>query len=127
MHADQERLNDPSGRAIGCVFRVINTLGAGFLEKVYENALAHERRKCGLAVAQQHRITVHYDGVIVGNHVVDLLVEEALLIELKAVEVLESAHAAQRINYLEGTGFRLCLLLNIGNAGLEIRRFAQGF
>jgi len=107
---------------IGCAFRVSNTLGVGFLEKVYENALAHEIRKSGLNVVQQHKIQVKYDGVVVGDYVADLLVEEQVLIELKAVQALENIHTAQCLNYLSATGLPLCLLLNFGNPRVEIKR-----
>jgi len=82
MHADENRLNEPSGVVIGCAFTVLNTLGVGFLEKVHDNALAHELRRTGLAVTQQRGIAVTYDGTVVGECFVDLLVEEALLVEL---------------------------------------------
>jgi GxxExxY protein len=65
MNTDKDALNQLSGQIVGCAFVVSNTLGVGFLEKVYENALAHELRKAGLAVEQQHPVTVHYDGVVV--------------------------------------------------------------
>jgi GxxExxY protein len=126
MHADEAGVNLLSGRVIGCAFRVINTLGAGFPEKVYENALAYELREAGLAVVQQHGITVHYAGVVVGEYAADLLVEGIVMVELKAVRALDTAHAAQCMNYLKATGLRLCLLLNFGRPRLEIRRFANG-
>lgn len=69
-------------RVIACAFTVANTLGAGFLEKVYENALAHELRKNGIDAVQQHAVEVHYDGVVVGDYVADILVERRLLVEL---------------------------------------------
>jgi GxxExxY protein len=72
---DGNEFNWISERVIGCAFPVANTLGTGFLEKVYENALAHELRKSGLMVARQHSVTVKYDGVVVGNYTVDLFVE----------------------------------------------------
>jgi GxxExxY protein len=93
---------------------VANTLGCGFLEKVYENALATELRMAGLAVKQQHGITVTYKGVAVGEYLVDLLIEDAVLIELKTVRTRDRAHRAQCINYLRATGRHLCLLLNFG-------------
>jgi GxxExxY protein len=111
-----------SNKIIGCAFAVSNALGVGFLEKVYENALAHELRKAGLCVDQQHPITVHYDGVVVGSYSADLLVEKTVLVELKAVTALESVHRAQCINYLKGSGLWLCLLLNFGSPRLEIKR-----
>jgi GxxExxY protein len=94
MHTDSEtdRLCEI---VIGGAFVVQNVLGSGFLEKVYENALAHELRKVELAVVQQHDIAVHYDGVVVGKYAVDLLVENELLVELKAVRTLDSIHQAQ--------------------------------
>jgi GxxExxY protein len=126
MHADEAGINRLSERVIGCSFQVINTLGAGFLEKVYENSLAYELRKQGLLVAQQHGITVKYDGTVVGEYAVDLLVEGAIIVELKAIKALDSAHIAQCLNYLKATGLRLCLLLNFGKSRLEIQRVAHG-
>jgi GxxExxY protein len=124
--ADEPSINKLSERIIGCAFQVLNTLGPGFLEKVYGSALAHELGKCGLGVVQQHGIEVHYDGVLVGQYAVDLLVEETVMVELKAIKALDDAHAAQCIHYLTATGLRLCLLLNFGKPRLEIRRFANG-
>jgi GxxExxY protein len=126
MHADSARLNDLSGRVIGCAFTVLNTLGAGFLEKVYENALANEIRAAGLAVAQQYGVRVHYNGVVVGEYFADLLVEDVLLVELKTVNALDDAHRMQCTNYLKATGLRLCLLLNFGKPRLEIKRVVHG-
>jgi GxxExxY protein len=126
MHADKDGANRLSERVIGCAFRVINTLGAGFLEKVYENALAHELRKAGLAVTQQHGITVIYDGVVVGEYAVDLLVEGTIIVELKAIKALDTAHTAQCLNYLKATGLHLCLLLNFRKSRIEIQRIVHG-
>jgi GxxExxY protein len=122
MNTDKDALNQLSGQVIGCAFAVSNTLGVGFLEKVYENALAHELRKAGLTVKQQHPVLVHYDGVVVGTYAADLLVENAVLIELKAVTALDTVHRAQCINYLKRSGLWLCLLLNFGSSRLEIKR-----
>jgi GxxExxY protein len=126
MHADEVAVNRLSERVIGCAFQVLNTLGAGFLEKVYENALAHELRKTGLIVAQQQGITVKYDGVAVGEYNVDLLVERTIIVELKAIKALDNAHTAQCLNYLKATGLHLGLLLNFGKSRLEIQRIAHG-
>ena len=125
MHADEAGVNRLSERVIGCAFQVLNSLGAGFLEKVYENAVAHELRKSGLTVAQQQGITVTYDGIIVGEYNVDLLVEETIIVELKAIRSLDNAHTAQCLNYLKATGLHLCLLLNFGKSRLEIQRIAH--
>jgi GxxExxY protein len=122
MHVDEETLNHLSKRVIGCALTVASTLGVGFAEKIYENALAHEVSKMGLAAAQQRGIQVWYDGVIVGDYAADLLVEDALLVELKAVKALDESHRNQCLNYLKATGSRLCLLLNFGTSRLEIKR-----
>ena len=122
MNADGPVLNAMSKQIIGCAFTVANKLGCGFLEKVYENALAHELRKAGLAVMQQRGIDVTYDDIIVGEYFVDLLVDDAILIELKTAAKLNVIHRAQCVNYLRATGKRLCLLMNFGTPRLEIRR-----
>ena len=126
MHADGDKINSLSRQVIGCAFAVLNTLGAGFVEKVYENALAHELRKAGLAIEQQKGVTVIYDGIEVGAYVMDLIVEQTLLVELKAAKALDPAHHAQCINYLKASGLRLGLLLNFGNPRLEIKRVTNG-
>jgi GxxExxY protein len=125
MHADENRLNELSRGVIGCAFTVLNTLGVGFLEKVYENALAHELPKTGRTVMQQRGVTVTYDRVVVGEYCVDLLVEHVLLVELKTVKALDEAHRAQCIKYLKATDMQLCLLLNFGKPRLEIKRVAN--
>jgi GxxExxY protein len=122
IHTDEDTLNRLSQRVIGCALTVASGLGVGFSEKVYENSLAHELRKAGLAVPQRRGISVWYDGVNVGDYSVDLLVEEALLVELKAVKLLDDSHRTQCLNYLKATGLRLCLLLNFGAPRLEIKR-----
>jgi GxxExxY protein len=124
MNTDTHRLNEITERIIGCAFIVINTLGCGFLEKVYENALVHELRKTGFRVKQQESIEVYYDNVMVGEYTADILVEGCVLIELKAVNSLNEIHIAQCLNYLKATDLKLCLLLNFGNPKLEIKRIA---
>ncbi len=109
-------------KIIGCSYTVSNTLGIGFIEKVYENALAHTIRKSGLNVVQQHPIKVGFDGIIVGEFVADLLVEERVLVELKAVSMLKDEHTAQALNYLRATGLEICLLINFGTTKVEIKR-----
>jgi GxxExxY protein len=109
-------------RIIGCALTVLHTLGTGFLEKLYENALVHELRKSGLAVSQQHPIVVRYDGIVIGEYTADLLVERTVLVEPKAAKALDEIHRAQCLNYLKATGLHLCLLLNFGRPRLEIKR-----
>jgi GxxExxY protein len=93
-HSTSPLINNITEKVIGSAFTVINTLGAGFLEKVNENALAHEIRKCGLAVAQQVDIDVRYDQIRVGMYTADLLIEGKILVELKVVKALNQAHHA---------------------------------
>jgi len=122
MHANAARLNELSGVVIGRAFVVLNTLGAGFLERVYENALAFELRAAGLGVTQQCGIKVRYCGAIVGNYVADILVEQALVVEVKAVRALDESHRLQCTNYLKATDLPLALLLTFGKPRLEIKR-----
>ena len=110
---------------IGCAFQVQNALGYGFLEKVYENALALELRHAGLHLVQQHPVDVFYRGICVGQFVADLLVQQRVLVELKAVEALASVHIAQCKNYLVATGLDTCLLLNFARPKLEYKRIIR--
>jgi len=119
---DRGRLNILSARVIGAAQRVSTTLGCGFLEKVYENALAIELRHDGLDVAQQPEITVRYRREIVGEYIADLLVENRIIVELKAIRALDSIHEAQCINYLRASGLPLCLLMNFSRPRLDVRR-----
>ena len=120
-----ESFNPITEKIIGCAYTVSNALGAGFLEKVYENALAHELRKAGLKVQQQHPIQVLYDGIVVGDYVADLFIEDCILVELKAVKALDEIHQAQCLNYLKATCLRLCLLITFGKTRVEIKRFVS--
>lgn len=115
-------VNSITEKIIGCAYKVSNTLGIGFVEKVYENALAHLLRKSGLQVAEQHPIKVEFDGIVVGEFVADLLVENRVLVELKAVSMLKDGHMAQALNYLRATGVEICLLINFGTTKVEIKR-----
>lgn len=124
MDTDAHGLNLLTEKIIGCAYKVSNELGCGFLEKVYENALAHELRKAGLSTEQQKPIIVRYDGVVVGEYVADLVVEGCVLIELKACKSLDDIHSAQCLNYLKATNFPICLLINFGRPKVEIKRFA---
>ena len=114
-------------KIIGCAYAVGNELGFGFLEKVYENALAHELIKSGLKVARQQGIAVQYDGVLVGDYVADLLVEETVILEIKAVKALDDIHLAQCLNYLKATGLKICLLINFGKPKVEVKRVVNNF
>ena len=123
----RERLNALSEKVIGCAYAVSNSLGSGFLEKVYENALAHDLRKNGIEVEQQYSMRVSYDEIVVGEFNADLLVEKELLIELKAAKALDQSHLAQGMNYLKASGLKLCLVLNFGKSRVEIKRLVNNF
>src|SRR4051794_16212081 len=129
MDADERRweLNGIIEKVIGAAYMVGNALGNGFLEKVYENALAYELLKEGLAVQQQKPITVRCDGVVVGEFAADLIVEGSVLVEMKAARALDEIHTAQCLNYLKATGCNVCLLINSGTPRVDVRRIVRGF
>jgi len=108
---------------IGCAFEVINELGSGFLESVYEKALCVALRQKGLTVQCQHPIKVCFRGECVGDFFADLFVENAVIVELKAVKAIAPEHQAQIINYLIATGVDVGLLINFGSPKLEYKRF----
>jgi len=107
---------------IGCAMKVHRTLGPGFLESVYQNALAHELHMAGLGFECEKPIRVIYDGVTVGDFSADMLVEDVVLVENKAAQALNPAHEAQLVNYLTATGIEIGLLLNFGAQQLEFKR-----
>ena len=111
---------------ISCAFKVGNQLGSGFLEKVYENALVIELRKASLRVDQQSPIKVKYDGQVIGEYFADILVEDEIVLELKAVKSFENIHFVQCQNYLKATGKRLGLLINFGEERVNVRRVVNG-
>ena len=117
-----EELNQLTQKVIGCLYTVSNTLGGGFLEKIYQNAAAIELAKAGLVVHQQYPIQVKYEGIIVGEYFADLVVQDRVLVELKAVRLLDEVHAAQCLNYLRAARLPVCLLVNFYRPKLEIRR-----
>ena len=125
MNADSHRLDRLTEKIIGCAYRV--SLGSGFLEKVYENAMAIELNNAKLDVAQQKSINVLYDGKIVGEYIADLLVENSVLVELKATRALDDIHMAQCLNYLKATGLKVCLLINFGKPRIEVKRIVNRF
>jgi GxxExxY protein len=114
--------NNLSRQVIGCAIEVSNTLGPGFFEKVYEKALCVELEKSGICFQCQRSVVVTYKGSLVGEYVTDIIVEEKLLLELKAVSTLCSEHEAQLMNYLKATGLSVGLLLNFGKPKLGIKR-----
>ncbi len=113
-------------KIIGCAYAVSNELGAGFLEKVYENALFIELVKQGLHVEIQKATSVMYRGQVVGEYIADLIVDGCVIIELKALKTLDNVHQAQLLNYLKATGIHTGLLLNFGTSRLGIKRMLHG-
>jgi GxxExxY protein len=109
-------------KIIGCAFAVSRNLGHGFLEAVYKNALDLELTACGLSVAKERPFSVRYRGQPVGTYVADLVVDDAVIVELKAVSAISPAHGAQVLNYLKASGLPVGLLLNFGAPRVEVRR-----
>ena len=108
-------------KIINGFFNVYNRLGYGFLEKVYERALTIELEKMGLKVSTQHPVKVYYDGKIIAGFFADMVVDDKVIVELKAVKQLTDAHEIQLVNYLKATDIEIGLVLNFGEQP-EIRR-----
>jgi GxxExxY protein len=123
MNADErEYLEDVTKRVIGAAFEVSNVLGAGFAEKVYENALVAESRMLRLRAEPQQKIEVRYKGMVVGDYYPDILVEDQLIIELKCCSAFTPDHTAQCLNYLRATGLHLALLFNFQKPKIQFKR-----
>ena len=110
-----------TAKIIECAYKVHNTLGFGFLESVYQNALLIELIKAGLQAEKEKKIQVHYDNQLVGDYMADIIVENKVILELKSVKDLHPAHSAQLINYLKATSLEIGLLINFGES-VEIKR-----
>lgn len=108
--------SDITEKIIKCFYKVYNTLGYGFLEKVYENAMFLELRSLGLSVEKQRQIKVYYENQKVGEYYADLIISESVIVELKAAEALCEEHEFQLINYLKATEIEVGLLLNFGKS-----------
>ena len=109
-------------KIIGCAHNVYNQLGFGFLESVYKNAMIIELDKNDLKVEAEKPLKVYYDEQVVGDYFVDLYVEDAVVVELKAVEHLSKQHEVQVVNYLSGFEKDIGLLINFGPSGVEVKR-----
>jgi GxxExxY protein len=120
-------IQDPlTQQIIGLCYRIANTLGHGFVEKVYENALAFELRRAKIAFVQQQSIEVFYEEDKVGHFKADIIVEGRVIVEVKAIQALSDIDVAQGLNYLRATGLPTCLLINFGKAKIEVRRLGMG-
>ncbi|MBA3481729.1 MAG: GxxExxY protein [Pirellulales bacterium] len=113
---------DLTQKIIGCAYDVYNTLGAGFLESVYEQSMLIELREGGLDAQSQIHLDVLYHGQPVGCFAPDILVNDTVIVELKAIESLAKAHEAQLVNYLVATGKQVGLLINFGPEGVTVKR-----
>ena len=114
--------SDVTDKILAAFYKVYNTLGYGFLEKVYENAMAIELRSMGLRVVQQEPITVYYAGEVAGEYFADLTVQGCVIVEIKATRELAAEHEAQLLNYLKATPYEIGQLLNFGPKPQHIRR-----
>jgi GxxExxY protein len=112
-----------TGKILEAAFAVHNTLGCGFLERVYSNALLIELRSSGLDCAQASPLKIRYRDTIVGDYIADIIVDNRVIIELKACASLDPSHSAQVMNYLRAANVHVGLLLNFGRPKLEYRRF----
>ena len=118
-------LKELSYAVVGAAMEVHRTLGPGFLESVYEEALAHELALRGIPFERQKRLPVQYKGQLVGEYVADLIVDDEIILELKAVSKITAAHEAQAHHYLAATGLHLAILLNFGAASLQQKRIVR--
>ena len=119
---EEDQLHGLTEKIIGLAMKVHRTLGPGFLESVYRNALAFELRRAGLSVDLEKRITVRYENVIVGDFVADVMVNGMLICELKAISALTKNNEVQVVNYLTATNHDVGLLLNFGAPSLQFKR-----
>ena len=107
-------------KIIGYAMKVHSTLGPGFLEFVYKNALSHELQKAEIKIECERRLDVNYDGIVVGQYVADIIVENQVILELKAIQSLNASHEVQLVNYLTATSIEVGLLLNVGQERLKL-------
>ena len=114
MRNEDYKYSDITSKVMKAFFKVYNSLGFGFLERVYENAMFIELNNMGLNVEKQKRLVVYYENQQIGNYFADFLIEEKVIIELKAVERLVEEHELQIINYLRATDLEVGLILNFG-------------
>jgi GxxExxY protein len=121
-----ESLNPITEKIIGCAYRVSNTLGIGFLEKVYENAMVVELRRNDLQIKQQKPFLIRYENIVVGEYFADMIVEDKIIVELKAQTALDKSHIAQCLNYLKATELPLALLINFGTSRIQVKRIVRG-
>jgi GxxExxY protein len=123
----RESLNAVFEEAVGAAYEVSNTLGAGFLEKVYERALAKELSLRGIAVRPQVPYKISYKGHVIAEYIADLVADDRLLIEIKCVNALGKEHLAQTLNYLKASSLPLALLINFQHSKVVWLRVVRNF
>ncbi len=116
------RHSDITGKVIGCAMKVHNTFGNGFQEVIYQRALAIELEKQGVGFVREYEMPIHYENIKIGSRRVDFMVQEKVIVELKAIAQLDNTHLAQGLNYLEAYNLEIGLLINFGANKLEFRR-----
>ena len=119
--------SDLTGKIIGCAMKVHATLGNGFQEVIYQKCLAIELEKLGLKFSRELEMEIYYDGINVGVRRVDFLVDNLIMVELKATSKLDDIHFAQALNYLEAYKLETGLLINFGSKSLEFKRITNEY
>lgn len=123
MDTNREILHkDLSYKIVGLAMQIHSELGFGFLEKVYENSMMVLFRRENIMAKQQAPVSVSFEGEIVGDYYADILIEDKIILELKAIEKITDAHKAQALNYLKATGLKLAIIINFGKQRLEYER-----
>jgi GxxExxY protein len=125
MIKEEYKYSDITEKIIGCAMKVHNTLGNGFQEVIYQRALAIELEMARLVYVRELEMPIYYEGAEIGTRRVDFLIEEKIMVELKAVTLLEKVHLAQALNYLEAYKLEIGLLINFGNTRLEFKRLIK--
>ena len=119
-------INEITQKIIGAAYTVGNELGSGFLEKVYENAMMIEFEKLGVKAKNQFPLKVYYKGIVVGDYIADLFVENSVIVELKSTKNTDGIHKAQVLNYLKASNKQVGLLINFGTPRVTVERIANG-
>jgi len=125
MIKEEYKYSDITEKIIGCAMKVHNTLGNGFQEVIYQRALALELEKTKLLFTRELEMPIYYENIEIGTRRVDFLIEDKIILELKAVTSLDKVHLAQALNYLEAFKLEIGLLINFGNTRLEFKRLIK--
>ena len=127
MIKEEYKYSEITEKIIGCAFKVHSKIGTGYQEIIYQRCLEIELKKAGLSVQTEVEIVIFYDNIEVGKRRVDFLIENRIVVEIKAITTLENVHLAQALNYLEAFKLEVGLLLNFGSKSLEVKRLINQF